>query len=700
LPKIKPTLQTYTPGEDRLLVFDKAQKRGDFKIVRLFERVKVGPIEVKNRIVMPAMGLGYTDDYTFTDRFKAYFRERAEGGVGLMLIGPIAIDKVGAAPYVPELFDDRNVEELSRFIEKIKKDTGVKAGTQLFHMGRNAFSYFTGNTPIAPSAIPGKLTGETPREMTKDDIVEVKRAFIDAARRAKEAGFDYVEPVGCTGYLISQFLSPLTNKRTDEYGGPIENRMRFGIEVVKGIKEAIGDTVAVGIRIAGNDFLEGGHTNKESAHFAAECEKAGADAINVTGGWHETYIPQLTTNVPQGMYLYLARGIKEKVDIPVFASNRLGNPEVAERAIRSKACDLVCWGRPLICDPELPNKVKEGRYDEIVPCIACNQGCFNAVFEGRSVSCILNPRAGRELELPKKEGKAKKKLKIMIAGGGPAGMEFAVTAGSLGHDVTLYEKESRLGGQINLAMSPPGKAEFMNIIESFENRMKKFGVELRLGEELTPEMVKKLKPEVLVVATGAEPIEIKVPGIDKPHVISAWDVLMERVTEIGENVVIIGGSATGCETAHYIAAMNVPDADTFRFILYHDAEEMEFAKELLYKTGRTITVIDMVERLADNVGKTSRWSLMKSLRLLGVNLKPKTKLVEITDDAVIVESDKGQYSIPADTVITAVGAKSVGTLLDSVSGNDDINVITIGDAAGPRKITEAVQEGFEEAYNL
>lgn len=682
------------------MVFDKAQKKGDFKIVRLFESIRLGPIDVKNRIVMPAMGLGYTDDYTFNDRFKAYFKERAEGGVGLMIIGPIAVDKVGAAPYVPELFDDRNVEALSRFIEEIKRETGVKAGTQLFHMGRNAFSYFTGNMPIAPSAIPGKLTGETPREMTADDIVEVQNAFIDAAKRAKEAGFDYVEPVGCTGYLISQFLSPLTNKRKDQYGGPIENRMRFGIEIVKGIKDAIGDSLAVGIRIAGNDFMEGGHTNRESGLFAAECEKAGADAINVTGGWHETYIPQLTTNVPQGMYLYLARGIKEKVNIPVFASNRLGNPEVAERAIRSNACDLVCWGRPLICDPELPNKVKEGRFDEIVPCIACNQGCFNAVFEGRSVSCILNPRAGRELEFPKREGvKENKKLKIVIAGGGPAGMEFAHTAASMGHDVAIYEKETRLGGQINLAKSPPGKGEFLNIIESLENRMKKEGVDIRLGMELTPEIVKKTKPDILVVATGAVPIEIKVQGIDKPHVVSAWDVLMERVTHIGDNIVIIGGSATGCETAHYIAAMETPDADMFKFILYHDAEEIEFMRELLYKTGRTITVIDMVERLADNVGKTSRWSLMKSLKLLGVNLKPKTKLVEIKDDAVVVESDEGQYSIPADMVITAVGAKPVRGLFDNVSGNG-MKIITIGDAKEPRKITEAVMEGFEEAYNL
>jgi 2,4-dienoyl-CoA reductase (NADPH2) len=274
-----------------------------------------------------------------------------------------------------------------------------------------------------------------------------------------------------------------------------------------------------------------------------------------------------------------------------------------------------------------------------------------------------------------------------------------VTAASLGHDVTLYEKEKRLGGQVNLAMSPPGKAEFLNIIESFENRMRREGVEVKLETELTPGIVKVEKPDVLVVATGAQPIDIKVPGIDKPHVVGAWDILMERVTHIGDNIVIIGGSATGCETAHYIAAMETPDADMFRFILYHDAEEIEFTRELLYKTGRTITVIDMVERLADNVGKTSRWSLMKSLKLLGVNLKPKTKLVEITDDEVVVESDQGQYSIPADMVITAVGARSEKSLLDSVSSNG-MKVITIGDAKEPRKITEAVMEGFEEAYNL
>ncbi len=278
-------------------------------------------------------------------------------------------------------------------------------------------------------------------------------------------------------------------------------------------------------------------------------------------------------------------------------------------------------------------------------------------------------------------------------------MEFALTSASMGNDVTLYEKDNRLGGQINLASVPPGKGEFSNIVESLKSRMKISGVKIKLGAELTPKIIEEAKPDILVVATGAEPIEIKVPGIDKPHVVSAWDVLMDRVPNIGDNVVIIGGSATGCETAHYIATMGASDAETLKFLLYHNAEDIEFTKELLYKTGRTITVIDMVSRMADNVGKTSRWSLMKSLRLLGVNLKPKTKLVEITDDGVVVESDAGKSTITADTVITAVGARSVRGLADSMTGNN-IEVITIGDAVETRKITEAIQEGFERAYNL
>lgn len=668
------------------------------EFLKLFQPINInGKLEVKNRIVLPALGLDYTRDYSFTEKFAAFYRARAHGGVGLMTVGPIAVDEVGGAPSMPQLFDDKNVEPLREFIDEMHSDTDVKVGTQLFHMGRYSYAFMWGKEPIAPSAIASKLTKHTPREMTYADIQETQQAFADAATRSAEAGFDYIEIIACTGYLLSEFLSPLTNHRTDEYGGSLENRMRFGVETIAKVRKAVGDSVAVGVRIAGNDFMDGGNTNTENAEFAAAAQKAGVDAINVTGGWHETTIPQLTTDVPPGVYTYLARGVKDRVDVPVFASNRLGNPYLAERTLRSGAADMICWARPIIADPELPNKVKEGRLDEIVTCIACNQGCFDAVFSQKPVHCVLNPMAGRENKYD--VGKTAAAKKVMVAGGGPAGMEFAVTAAQRGHDVTLYEKDDRLGGQINLACTPPGKAEFHNLVESLENRMALSGVAVELGTCVTAETVASEKPDVLVVASGARELEIGVPGIDKPHVVSAWDLLAERVADIGENVVVVGGSATGCESAHFVAHMGTVDPETFTFLMYHAAEDTDFAKKLLHQSRRNITIIDMLPRLADNVGKTSRWSLMKGLRLSDVELRPNTKLLEITDDAVLVETEDGNESIPADTVIMAVGAVSVDELTREVGGNG-VEVIAIGDAKEPRRIADAILEGFEGAVNL
>jgi 2,4-dienoyl-CoA reductase (NADPH2) len=564
------------------------------------------------------------------------------------------------------------------------------------HMGRNAF-FFDGKEAIAPSPIPGKLNPMTPREMTKEDIQNTIDNFADAARRSKDAGFDLIEIIGCTGYLVSQFLSPISNIREDEYGGSIENRMRFGLEVIKAIRKMVGDDMPIGIRIAGNDFMDGGHTNKEAALFAKEAEKAGVDAINVTGGWHETYIPQVTTVVPPGAYVYLARGIKESVTIPVSASNRLGNPDVAEKALRSDSCDMVCWGRPLIADPELPNKVKQKRFNEIIICIACNQGCFDQLAGGAPVSCILNPTAGMEDEL--KIENTEQPKNILVAGGGPAGMKFATIAAQRGHTVTLYESEEKLGGQVNLAKASPGKKELGNITKSLENRMNKFGVDVKLNTQLKMDVIKEAKPDLLVVASGAKPLEINFPGIDKPHVVSAWDVLSEKVWDIGKNVVIIGGSATGCETAHFISTIGMPDAETCSFLLYHKAEEESVLNELMHKTERNITVIDMVDRLAGNVGRTSRWGLVKSLKLSDVNMMPNTRLVEITDKAVIVKVGDKKEEIPADTVVLALGAKSDAALAEQTK-ELGIEVIVIGDAKTPRKISDAVLEGFQEGLEV
>lgn len=668
------------------------------KFIKLFEPISINHLTIKNRIVMPAMALAYTNNYTFTNRYKAFYRERAKGGVGLLIIGPVAIDKGGSNPIILGLFEDKYIEPFRDFTEELHKDTDVIIGVQLIHMGRMASSKYTGIQPIAPSAIPSPITGEIPREMKKSDILEVQECYAQAARRAMEAGFDYIEVLAAGGYLIGEFLSPVTNQRTDEYGGTIENRMRFGLEVITKVRQVVGKDFAMGIRVSGHDFIEGGNTNIEASIFCKEAEKAGVDAINVTGGWHESYIPQITYDVPQGAFLYLARNIREKVGVPVFASNRLGNPLVAEKALRSNAADMICWGRPLIADPELPIKVERGRINEIVPCIACNQGCFDLLWSGSSVSCTVNPRVGREEEVEIREAKIKKK--IYVIGGGPAGMTFSLIASQRGHNVTLYEKEDRLGGQINLISVIPGKKEFLGLVESLKNRLNISGVNIKLKTPFTSKIAEEDKPDVLVVATGAIPIKIDIPGIHRQNVINAWDLLKGLVTNIGKRVVIVGGGGIGCETGLFVANINTPDPESFTFLVYHSVDKLDQLRELLYNSGRKIIIIDFLDRIASNVGFSTRWSLLKNLKLKGVELRPKTRIVEIKKDCIIVDTPNGKESILADTIIIAVGSQSDNKVIQEINTLGIKEIVIIGDAKEPRKITDAIREGFDMAMKI
>ena len=681
---------------------EREPKRGKGKVlsmrfIKLFEPITINNLTIKNRIVMPAMSLFYTDSYTFSDRYRDFYRERAKGGVGLMFIGPVAVDKVGSTPFMLGLFDDGHIKPFKEFNEELHSITDAKIGTQLMQQGRNASAKETGMIPMAPSAIPSPLTREVPREMTRDDIEEVKEAFAKSAIRAKEAGFDYVELIAGGGYLIGEFLSPVTNQRTDEYGGSVEKRMRFGLEVIKRVREAVGGEFCMGIRVSGHDYLKGGNTSQESSLFCAEAEKAAVNAINVTGGWHETNIPQITSDVPPGAFLYLARAIKEKVGVPVFASNRLGDPVVAEKALRSGVADMICWGRPLIADPELPLKVMNGRLNETVPCIACNQGCLDAIFSRSPVRCTVNPRVGREAETEFRYAEEKKR--IFVAGGGPAGMEFALTATRQGHDVTLYEASDTLGGQVNLIKAVPGKEAYSGVVKSLERHLEVYGVKVKRGTRLTAEMVDKEKPDLLVVATGAKPAKLDISGMDQPNVVSAWDVLNGTVSDIGRQVIIIGGGATGCETALMIANLDIPSAESFAFLALHSADDLEYLRNGLFNSGRKVTVLEIAPHMAGNMGISTRWPLIKSLKLLSVELRTKTKIRGIEENRVVIESEKGEERLTADTIVIATGSRSVDALVQEVK-EGGIEVITIGDAKEPRKILDAVFEGFDAVLHV
>jgi len=422
-------------------------------ITKLFEPIAVGLVTIPNRMVMTAMHLNYTPGGEVTDRLIEFYRSRARGGAGLIIVGGAEIDDQSAGwDSFLSVKDDKAIPGLARLTEAIHNEGGLCA-LQLYHAGAYAFcGKFKGLPVLAPSEYDCALSGVRTKAMTLAEIDRVQMDYVEAAARAKKAGFDGVEIV-VAGYLIAQFLSPKTNKREDGYGGPIENRMRFGREVVRRVAEEAGKDMVVSVRVGGNDFVAGSHTNKEARVFARACQEEGAHVINVTGGWHETRIPQITMDVPQAGLAYLAAGIKETVSVPVVACNRINDPFVAEDLLQDGIADLVGVARGFIADPEFGVKAREGRYGEIRHCVACNQRCFDHVFQLKPVGCSVNPRAGRECETEIKRTERPKK--IIVAGGGPAGCEFASVAAQRGHTVKLYDKASDFGGRCGGSRPPP-----------------------------------------------------------------------------------------------------------------------------------------------------------------------------------------------------------------------------------------------------
>lgn len=661
----------------------------------LFQPIQIGRLELKNRIVMPAIHHAYTPDGFVNRRLVRYYATRAAGGAGLIIVGGCAIDRLGPGPMMISLQDDKFIPGLSELTAAVHA-AGAKIAAQLYQSGRYAHSMVIGQQPAAPSAVASRFTGETPREMTREDIAAVIESYAAAADRAKRAGFDAVEVIASAGYLICQFLSPLTNLRTDEYGGSWENRCRFGIEVVRAIKERVGADYPLLVRISGNDFMPGSNTNKEAAAFARELEKAGVDCINVTGGWHETRVPQITGELPPGGFSYLAAGVKRAVSIPVIASNRINDPRLAEQLLCMGVADLVNMGRPLIADPDLPRKVQEGREREVRKCIACNQGCMDRVFSMRDVLCAVNGLAGREHELEVQPAQVSKN--VLVIGGGPAGMEVAALAAERGHRVTLWEKSHRLGGQVHYAAKPPGKADFASLIEYQAHRLYKAGVEVFLNRAATVEDVLAAAPDVVVVATGARPIPAPFPVAEGICVHQANDVLDGAVCA-GRRVVVVGGGAVGCETAIFLAEQGTISAETLKFLVVHQAEEPVVLQQLLNQSVREVTIVEMLKGIGRDIGLSTRWGVMKQIKRLGIKVLDQSKVVGVLPEGVLVETPEKQVTLPADTVVLALGARSENSLYEGLQGRVK-ELYLIGDAVKPRKITEAIAEACELGIKL
>ena len=662
----------------------------------LFSSITINRMTLKNRMVMTAMHLGYTPEGTVTDRLITFYALRAKGGVGLIVVGGCPIDEFGGMPGMIGLYDDRFIPGLEKLTQAVK-DQGARVAAQLYQAGRYTHSSMIGGRkPFSASAVRSRLTGEIPRALTLEEIPGVQDRFAEAAVRAKRAGFDAVEILGSAGYLISQFLSPVTNLRENSYGGSLENRMRFGLEVVSKVRQAVGPDYPVLMRLAGNDFMEGGNTNREAAIFAAEAEKAGVDLFDITGGWHETRIPQLTMSVPRQAYVYLAQGIKSAVSVPVLASNRINDPATAEEILCNGSADLVTVARGLIADPDFPNKAREGTSHLIYHCVACNQGCFDNVFLGRPVACLVNPAAGREQEvrlMPAPQAKT-----VLVIGGGPAGMKAACTAGQRGHRVTLMEKTDRLGGQLLLNQRIPGRSELVTVAQDLIQNLKALNIEVITGKTADPDSIRRMQPDAVIVATGAGPLLPDIPGIDSPHVVQAWDLLAGRAG-VGKRVAVLGGNALGLETALYLAHIGTLSPEVLHFLMVNRAESVETLSGLLNKGIKDVTVVEMSRKAGADIGLTTRWTILGELKRLGVKVMTGTKAVGVASEGLQIEQGEGPEFLPADSIVIAAGSRSQSGLVEPIKAIVS-EVYVVGDARGPRNALHAIREGFEAGLKV
>jgi 2,4-dienoyl-CoA reductase (NADPH2) len=663
----------------------------------LFSPAQIGTLQVRNRLIMTPMHLGYSPKGEVTDQLIEFYRVRARGGVGLIIVGGCGIDRIGNAFGMVQLDEDRYIPGLRLLVDAVHAE-GARIVPQLYQAGRYAHSAHTGKPSVAPSPIPSRLTGQKPVELTQEKISEIITSYKNAANRVQAAGFDGVEILASAGYLISQFLSPLTNQRTDRYGGDLRARMTFGLEVVHAVRQTVGPDYPIIVRVAGNDFMPGSHTNVESQAFCQALEKAGVNALNVTGGWHETPVPQLTMNVPPGAYSYLASGIKQAVSIPVISCNRINTPELAEQILQDGKADFIGMARQLMADPELPRKAQQGNSKAIRPCIGCNQGCLDNVFRMKPVACLVNAEAGREAELgPIRPTSIPQK--ILVIGAGAAGLEYARVAALRGHNVTVWEESQGPGGQLILASAPPGRKDFLYLGKYLETACQQLGVTINYGVTATPERIlDEVKNEVfekVVIATGSRPIipPISIRGDIK--VLQAWEVLTGRETP-GENIIIVGGGAVGVETALYLSEFSTIDNETLRFLMLQHAESDKELYRLLTQGNKKVTLLEMAKGIGRDIGPSTRWSMLADLKRYGIKCKDQTKVLEVSSDGVLVESEGTQRLLAAETVIFAVGSRSQNDLYLALKGKLK-NLSIIGDAVNPRKALDAIHNAFNEA---
>ena len=676
---------------------------------RLFQPITINRMTVKNRMAMTAIAMLYSEDGTVNQRTRDFYVARAKGGVGMIIAGLTAPDPYIGYPNILRMDQDRFMPGWSELAEALHA-YDCKLCAQLLTTGRyGQAKYMEGaDQQISASDVFARMSGTTPRPMTLEDIHFIQDCYVKAALRCKKAGVDAVEISAGSGYLICQFLSPVTNHREDQYGGSLDNRCRFGVELVQKVRNAVGPDYPVIVRVAGNDFVSGGCTNEDCIAFCRKLEQVGVDLLDVTGGWHETAIPQLPGDLPRGGFVYLAEAVRDAVSIPVLSANRHNDPVEAETVLALEQSDMIGLCRTLVADPEWPNKVAAGAFDTIRRCLACNQGCLANVFSSlgpksptRPMECIINGYAGREAEEQADSQPATAPKHLLVVGGGPAGCEFAYRAAERGHTVTLWEKADALGGQLELAAAPPAKGEFRNLPQFYRGILKKCGVQVELNREATPEAVREGNFDAVIVATGATPKSIQLPG--SIPVYTAAEILSKQVIA-GRNVVVLGGGTVGCETADYLAQEGALSPEKLFFMETQRSETPELIQNLLNTSRRKVTLVAR-NRIGANFDFGCAWPMLKNLSRLGVRQLPKTQLTDVTDGEVILSvqdrktGEVHEERIPCDTIVTAVGYASENRLYEALK-EGDTPVYLIGDAKEVGKIAGAIRQADKLAAEI
>ncbi len=639
----------------------------DLKYEELFKPGKIGKMEVQNRLVVPAMATIYADeDGNITDRLIAYHEAKARGGWGLIITEDQRINReAGGFPNLPGLWNDDQLDSQKKLTAAVHR-YGSKIAAQIYHAGRQTTKAVNGKQPVAPSPLPDPVIREVPKELKVEEIKSIIEDYANAALRAKKAGYDAVEVHGAHGYLICEFLSPFSNKRTDIYGGNLENRARFALEIIRAIKNKTGKEYPVIFRISVDELVYGGLTVEDTKLIALMLEKEGVDAIHASVGVNASQQYTIApSSVRHAWAVDYAESIRSVVEIPVITVNRITHPAMAENILSSKKADFVAMGRASLADPELPKKTIEKRTEDINFCIGCLQGCIGLLAQNKPITCLVNPCCGREKEFALEKSVSPRN--VMIVGGGPAGMEAAIIAAERGHAVHIYESNDKLGGQWLLAAVPPGKEDFNQLVVWQKNQLKKLGVNINLNVTVDEELIKKVNPDVLIVATGTEQVPSKYPGATRENVEFTNEVLSSEVS-VGEKVLVIGGDFGGPQTAEHLAIH-----------------------------GHTVTLITENKEIAPSLVAGARILMLEALKENDVQIITNKKILRIIEDGVLIDKNGKTVKLNGfDSVVITSVLKPIKGQFKNLE--NILRIIEIGDAS--RNGLDAVKAGYEAGLKV